>query len=98
MKIICDNIKSEEVSDIFKNFDLHRENYIKIEWVEVTKGTRGVSVIDRIGVKGESVLVNDVISGTRYIYDGELLFTKIKSWMLEQLPKEREKKLVNLGL
>ena len=39
MKIICDDISSKEIVDIFFHFDENRERYIRIDWVHLTKGT-----------------------------------------------------------
>jgi translation initiation factor 6 (eIF-6) len=38
MKIVCNNEESKQVCQIINDFDKHRETYIKVFNVELTKG------------------------------------------------------------
>jgi hypothetical protein len=107
MKIICDDIKSKDVCDIFKKHDSLRERYIKIENVELTKKTVsrrenvGVTMktleVDCFLVKGTSVYLYDdeTTTGTRYVYEGDKLYSQILLWYKSQL---RDSKLKELGI
>jgi len=110
MKIICDDIGSKEIVDIFSHFDEHRERYIKIDWVHLTKGTSSRRekpgdplkqvIVDCIQVRGKSYLgwSGDHTSGTRYVYSGETLFREIHNWMINHQTIKRDIKLNELGL
>lgn len=105
MKTICNEYNSEDLIKLFSNFDEHRERYISIEWVELTKKTvsRRNNVgapliqveVDCIKVRGKSLLGwnGDSTNGTRYVYSGELLFTHLYKWLSEQLQIRREEKI-----
>ncbi len=108
MKIICDEMFSTEIVNIFYNHDKHRERYINIEWVELTKSfvSRRLNVgepmksieVDCIKVRGKSLLgwSGDSTNGTRYVYSGELIFTHLHNWFTEKIQNKREEKINNL--
>lgn len=108
MKIICDEISSTEIVELFSKFDEHRERYISVEWVELTKMTvsrrnnigdplRQIKV-DCIRVRGKSLLgwSGDSTNGTRYIYSGETLFLHLQEWLLNRIELRREKIINNI--
>jgi hypothetical protein len=110
MKTICNEIDSKDLVELFSKFDEHRERYISIEWVELTKMTvsrrnnigdplRQVEV-DCIKVRGKSLLgwSGDSTNGTRYVYSGELLFTHLSNWLSEKLQIRREEKINSIGI
>jgi hypothetical protein len=108
MKIICDEISSTEIVELFSKFDEHRERYISVEWIELTKVfvSRRLNVgdplrqieVDCIKVRGKSLLgwSGDSTNGTRYIYGGEILFTHLSNWSLEKLQIRREEKIIEI--
>jgi len=110
MKIICDDIKSKQVIDIFKNFDEHRERYISIEHVELTKVTSSRRekpgdpmkqvIVNCIQVKGKSYLgwSGDTTNGTRYVYESDSLFKELNNWIKEQIVINRNNRFKELGL
>jgi hypothetical protein len=110
MKIICDDISSKEIVDIFFHFDEHKERYIRIDWIYLTKGTSSRRenpgdpmkqvIVDCIQVRGKSHLGydGDHTSGTRYVYDGDALFKELYNWMINHQTIKRDIKLKELGL
>ncbi len=110
MKIICDDISSKEIVDIFFHFDEHKERYIRIDWIYLTKGTSSRRenpgdpmkqvIVDCIQVRGRSHLgwSGDSTNGTRYVYSGETLFRELHNWMINHQTIKRDIKLKELGL
>jgi hypothetical protein len=110
MKIICDDISSKEIVDIFFHFDENRERYIRIDWVHLTKGTSSRRekpgdplkqvIVDCIQVRGKSHLGydGDSTNGTRYVYEGDALFKELNNWMINHQTIKRDIKLKELGL
>lgn len=110
MKIICNDIDSKEIVDIFKKFDEHRERYISIEWIELTKvkvsrrenpGDPMKQVtVDCIKVRGKSYLgwSGDSTNGTRYVYEKDLIFKELHNWMTNHQIIKRDTKLKELGI
>jgi hypothetical protein len=110
MKIICNDIDSKEIVDIFFHYDEHRERYIKIDWVYLTKGTSSRRenpgdplkqvIVDCIQVRGKSHLGygGETTFGTRYVYSGEDLFRELHNWMINHQKIKRDTKLKELGL
>ncbi len=108
MKIICDDIISKEISDIFNEFD--EERYISIDWIHLTKGTSSRRenlgdplkqvIVDCIKVRGKSYLgwSGDYTSGTRYVYDGDIIFRELHNWMINHQTIKRDIKLNELGI
>ncbi len=108
MKIICDDVSSSEIVELFSKFDEHRERYISIEWVELTKNyvSRRLNVgepmksieVDCIRVHGRSLLgwSGDSTNGTRYVYSGELLFTNLHHWITNKVSIDREEKITEI--
>jgi hypothetical protein len=110
MKVFCNDIDSKEIIDIFFHFDEHRERYISIEWVELTKGTSSRRekpgdpmkqvVVDCIKVRGKSYLgwSGDSTNGTRYVYESDLLFKELYNWIINHQIIKRDTKLKELGI
>jgi hypothetical protein len=109
MKIICDDISSKEIVDIFFHYDEHRERYIKIDWVYLTKGTSSRRenpgdpmkqvIVDCIQVRGKSHLgYGGETNGTRYVYSGDILFKELYNWIINHQIIKREDKLKELGI
>lgn len=108
MKIICDEVSSSEIVEMFSKFDEHRERYISVEWIELTKVfvSRRLNIgdplrqikVDCIKVRGKSLLgwSGDSTNGTRYIYGGEILFTHLSNWSSEKLQIRREEKIIEI--
>jgi hypothetical protein len=108
MKIICNDIDSSEISNIFKQLDSMR--YVSVEWIELTKKTSSRRekpgdpmqqiIVDCIKVRGKSILgwSGDTTNGTRYVYEDERLFMSLHNWMTNHLVTTRENKLKELGI
>lgn len=108
MKIICDEISSTEIVELFSKFDEHRERYISVEWIELTKVfvSRRLNIgdplrqikVDCIKVRGKSLLgwSGDSTNGTRYVYSGELLFTNLHQWITNKVSINREEKITKI--
>jgi hypothetical protein len=110
MKVVCNDIDSKDIVDIFFHFDEQRERYISIEWVELTKGTstrrekpgdpmKQVKV-DCIQVRGKSYLgySGGSTNGTRYVYESDLLYKELYNWIINHQIIKREDKLKELGI
>ena len=109
MKVVCNDIDSKEIVDIFFHFDEHRERYISIEWVELTKGTSSRRekpgdpmkqvVVDCIQVRGKSHLgYNNSTNGTRYVYESDSLYKELHNWIINHQIIKRDTKLKELGI
>jgi hypothetical protein len=109
MKVVCNDIDSKEIVDIFFHFDEHRERYISIEWVELTKGkvSRRENpgdpmkqvVVDCIQVRGKSHLgYNNSTNGTRYVYESDSLYKELHNWIINHQIIKRDTKLKELGI
>lgn len=102
--IICNNEESEQVCKIMNEFDKHRSVYVKINHIEFTK--QKVSRRSYVGgpmsqIETNCIKVNgqDIITkGTRYIYEGDKLYTEICRWYDNRLQKRRNEKLENIGI
>ena len=106
MKLNCNSEESKQVCQIINEFDTHRENYIKVFNVELTKGK--VSNRIHVGAPLRQVEVNcfkvrhssefaynKVSTGTRYIYEGEILYTEIYKWYNKHLRDNKLEELFN---
>ena len=109
MKVACNDIDSKEIVDIFFHFDEHRERYISIEWVELTKVTSSRRekpgdpmkqvVVDCIQVRGKSYLgYNNSTNGTRYVYESDLLYKELHNWIINHQIIKRDTKLKEIGI
>ncbi len=108
MKLICNEDESKELCQIIYDFDEHRSVYIKVNHIEFTKKT--VSRRLHIGspmlqietncveVNGSDECYDMVTNGTRYVYEGEKLYTEIRKWYDSRLQKRRDEKLENIGI
>lgn len=106
MKLVCDNEESEQVCQIMNKFDKHRETYIKVFNVELSKGN--VSRRKHVGAPLEQIELdcfkirgstewsyNKISTGTRYVYFGEELYTELYKWYNTRF---RDNKLEDLGI
>ena len=89
-------------------FDEHRSTYIKVNHIEF--GKKMVSRRSHVGapmlqVESNCVKVNGsdysysynhTSNGTRYVYEGERLYTEIRKWYDNRLQELREKKLQSI--
>lgn len=110
MKIECNNSDSNQISDLFQKFDEHKERYVLVNWIELTKvsvsrknkpGDSLLSVdVDCIRVNGKTLLgwSGETTNGTRYIYSGEKLFDFLNDWMINHIITLRDNKIKQLGL
>ena len=104
MNFICNSEESEQVCQIFNKFDKHRETYIKVFNVELSKGNVsrrkhvGAALkqieLDCFKIRGSSEWAyNKISTGTRYVYFGEELYTEIYKWYNTRL---RDSKLEDI--
>jgi len=110
MKIECNNSDSNEIRNLFQKFDEHKERYVLVNWIELTKvsvsrrnkvGDPLLSVeVDCIRVNGKTLLgwYGETTNGTRYIYSGENLFTYLNDWMINHIITLRDNKIKQIGL
>jgi hypothetical protein len=107
MNFICDSEESEEICKIMNEFDVHRSIYItsiKVNHIEFSKqmtSKRAYVGAPMLQVESNCVKVNgtdrygynSTSHGTRYVYEGEKLYTEIRKWYDNRLQKRREEKL-----
>jgi hypothetical protein len=111
MKVDCNNDESGELCCIINKFDIHgtkktnhRHTYIKVNHIEFSKqmtSRRAYLGAPMLQVEFNCVKVNgsDKFStGTRYIYEGEILYTEVCRWYDNRLQKRRDTKLKELGI
>jgi hypothetical protein len=101
MKVECNIVDSNEIRDLFQKFDEHRERYVIVNWIELTKvpvSRRNKQVeVDCIKVDGKTTLKwnEKTTDGTRYIYRSEKIFTLLNNWMISHI---RDNKIKQIGL
>jgi hypothetical protein len=103
MNFICDSEESEEICKIMNEFDVHRSTYIKVNHIEFSKqmtsrracvGAPMLQIESNcVKVNGSDKWYNNTSHGTRYVYEGEKLYTEIRKWYDNRLQKRREEKL-----
>lgn len=106
MKVICNDIESKEVCQIMNEFDTHEQTYLKVFYVELSKGN--ASRRKHVGAPLEVIKLNcfkircssewaynKISTGTRYVYFGEELYNEIHKWYNLYL---RNNKLKDLGI
>lgn len=101
MKVVCNKDESKELCQIMYDFDVHRSVYIKVNHIEFTK--KEVSRRLHIGspmlpIETNCIKVNGqdtITKGTRYVYEGDKLYTEIYRWYLQKI---RDEKLENIGI
>jgi trimethylamine:corrinoid methyltransferase-like protein len=108
MKVVCNEYESKELCQIMYDFDQHRSVYIKVNHIEFTK--QKVSRRSHIGapmlqvetncikVNGSDKCYDTITTGTRYVYEGDKLYTEIRRWYDNRLQKRRDEKLENIGI
>lgn len=108
MKVVCNNDESKELCQIMYDFDIHRSVYVKVNHIEFTK--QKVSRRAHIGspmlqiesncikVNGSDKCYDIITNGTRYVYEGDKLYTEIIRWYNSRLQKRRDKKIKELGI
>lgn len=105
-KLFCNDEESEQVCKIMNEFDVHRSTYIKVNHIEFSKqmtSKRAYVGAPLLQVESNCVKVNGTDrygvgglgthQGTRYVYEGEKLYTEIRKWYDNRLQKRREEKL-----
>jgi hypothetical protein len=109
MKLFCNDEESEQVCKIMNEFDEHRSTYIKVNHIEFSKqmtSKRAYVGAPMLQVESNCVKVNgtdrygydsvqgaQTSHGTRYVYEGEKLYTEIRKWYDNRLQERREEKL-----
>jgi hypothetical protein len=103
MNFICDSEESEEICKIMNEFDVHRSTYIKVNHIEFSKqmtsrracvGAPMLQIESNcVKVNGSDKWYNNTSHGTRYVYEGEKLYTEIRKWHDNRLQERREEKL-----
>ena len=108
MIVVFNNDESKELCQIMYDFDEHRSVYVKVNHIELTK--QKVSRRAHIGapmlqiesncikVNGSDECYDIITNGTRYVYEGDKLYTEIIRWHDSRLKKIREDKLEKLGI
>ena len=108
MRMVCNEDESKELCQIMYDFDEHISVYIKVNYIEFAK--KRVSRRAHIGapmlqvetncikVNGSDKCYDVVTKGTRYVYEGDKLYTEIRKWHDSRLQKRRDEKLENIGL
>lgn len=108
MKVVCNNDESKELCQIMYDFDEHRSVYIKVNHIKFSK--KMISRRAHIGspmlqietncveVNGSDKCYDTITNGTRYVYEGDKLYTEICRWYENSLQKRRDEKLKNLGI
>lgn len=108
MKLICNEDESKELCQIMYDFDVYKSVYIEVNNIELTK--RKISRRTHIGdpmlqvetncikVNGSDKCYDIITKGTRYVYEGEKLYTEIRRWYDNRLQKRRDEKLENIGI
>lgn len=96
----CNEIESKEICEIINEFDLYRSTYIKVDYIEFSKKTtskRAYVGAPMLQVESNCVKINglsegysEISNGTRYVYEGDKLYTEIYKWYLR---KSRDQKL-----
>lgn len=87
MKVVCNKDDSKELCQIIHDFDKHyRQIYIKIDYIELETNC--------IEINGSDIIT----TGTRYVYEGEKLYTEIRRWYDSRLQKRRDEQLENIGI
>ena len=103
-KLFCNDEESEQVCKIMNEFDVHRSIYIKVNHIQFSKqmtSKRAYVGAPMLQVESNCVKVkgtdrygyNSTSNGTRYVYEGEKLYTEIRKWYDNRLQKRREEKL-----
>lgn len=102
-KLFCNDEESEQVCKIMNEFDVHRSIYIKVNHIQFSKqmtskrayvGAPMLQVESNcVKVNGSDKWYNNTSNGTRYVYEGEKLYTEIRKWYDNRLQKRREEKL-----
>jgi hypothetical protein len=103
MKLNCNSEESEQVCKIMNEFDTHRSTYIKVNHIQFSKqmtsrracvGAPMLQIESNcVKVNGSDKWYNNTSHGTRYVYEGEKLYTEIRKWHDNRLQKRREEKL-----
>ena len=89
--LVCNEKESDEVCQIFNKFDKHREKNIKLYYVELANQnvSRRVSVgLPMVQIETKCFKVRhttefgykEITTGTRYVYEGEILYNEIYKW------------------
>jgi hypothetical protein len=104
MKLNCNSEESEQVCKIMNEFDTHRSTYIKVNHIQFSKqmtSKRAYVGAPMLQVESNCVKVNgtdrygynNTSNGTRYVYEGDKLYTEICKWYDNRLQKRRDEKL-----
>ena len=106
MKVVFNHDESEELCQIMNEFDIHRSVYIKVNHIEFSKlmisrraniGSPMIQIESNcVKVNGSDKWYDNTTDGTRYVYEGDKLYTEIRKWYDNRLQKIREEKLDNL--
>jgi hypothetical protein len=109
MKWVCNNDESNELCALIKKFDRHRSEYRKVNHIEFTKQTISKRMVEGgplvqvltncVKINGsDKISYNQISTGTRYVYEDDILYDQIFIWYNNRLQKLREDKLNQLGI
>lgn len=109
MKWVCNNSESNELCALIKKFDRHRSEYTKVNHIEFTKQTISKRMVEGgplvqvlascVKINGsDKISYNRISTGTRYVYEYDILYDQIFIWYNNRLQKLREDKLNGLGI